>query len=569
MKNLALILVIALAIYGCAQTGPPDGGPEDKTPPLLLETIPAQGSTNVDTSTTITLIFDEAVSQSTLRSAFGLSPPPPGVVRAEWSGNKEVELRFEPGLKPDRTYALTIGTQLSDENRNQLDDTIVLAFSTGDSLDTGWLRGLLVTDGELVGWNIAGYHLADSTIVPDPSVDVPDATTQTGKDGSWQLSNLRVGQWRVFAFKDTDADRLWTPWLDQLAVPPYDVQAAPDSTTQPRELVMRSSQPILLPQPQRVSALRKDFFLLRLDRQPLKLEADYSLTELPAPEEGDAYPEDWEINEDDFTIPVFSRSFKPGDSTVVQLGLERIPEGDATGLRIFGSFGTVDTLDTVLAVDLANAALEDTLFPTLVSVEPEDRARMHLGQPHIRFTFSEPVRYTDSTGLRLLKGTEDTLYPSVSRPYPNRLAFSIADTTSGGSITVELFGSSIADLAGNTLQDSVLTYRYAWLPPDSLGVVSGSVTAPSDDAVVHLIFNDVLGKQLPIKLSVPGSSDFTVPNVPAGSWQVEGWQDVSRTLKWFPGTAVPFAPADPMVVTRDTIDVRARWETGGVEIIFP
>jgi Bacterial Ig-like domain len=568
MKQALNFLIIALLLVGCAQTGPPTGGPEDKTPPEVVDVFPLHGSTNVDTSTTLILRFAEPVNRNTLRAAFGLSPPPPGVVRADWSG-KKVEISFDPALLPDRTYALTIGTQLSDERNNKLSDTYVLAFSTGDILDIGRLSGSLMVEDEPIGWDVTGYFLDDSTDVPDPSIDPPDATTQTGADGSWTLTNLREGRWRVFAFKDLDADRLWTPWMDRLAVPAYDVSAFADSVVRHRELILRPSDPILLPQPLRVSAMRKDQLLVRMDRKPFKLEAEYSLQPLPEPEEGEVYSEDWVLEDEDLEIPAFNRGYKPGDSTVVIVGLERPVVGDAVGLRVFGTYGTKDTVDTVMAVDLFTAAIEDTLQPSLVSVIPDDRARLHPGMNKVWLTFSEPVRVSDPNGIKLYGGLEDTLIPEVQLPYPNRMTFSIDPETPGGGLTLDLFGESVVDLAGNTLRDSLLTYKYAWLPEDSLGFLSGFVTAPDPEAPIHLSFQDVHNLHQRMTLTVPGSGEFTMNDLPAGLWKIQGWQDVSRTVRWFAGTAVPFVPSDPVFVSRDTIDVRARWETGGLEIIFP
>jgi len=568
MKHTLNFLILALFVFGCAQTGPPTGGPVDKTPPEIIDFYPLHGSTNVDTSITITLRFADAINQSSLRSAFGLSPPPPGVVRADWSG-KKVEIRFEPALLSDQTYAMTIGTQLADTRNNKLTETFVLAFSTGDSLDTGWLTGSLLVDSDLTGWEIAGYFVTDSTAIPDPSTDPPDATTQSGQDGTWTLTNLREGWWRVFAFKDVDGDRLWTPWMDKLAVPAYDVEAFAEGTVAPRELVLQPSDPNVLPQPSRVTAQRKDLFMVRMDRKPFKLEMEYSLVPLPPLEEGESYPEDWVLVEKDLEIPVFSKGYRPGDSTVVQVGLERPADGDALGLRIFGGFGTADTLDVVLAVDMATAALEDTLAPSLVAVSPADRAKMHRGSNEIWFTFSEPVRLTDPSGIVLLGGIQDTLFPDVSVPYPNRMTFSIDPETEGGALAVDLFGAAISDLAGNTMRDSVLSYKYAWLPADSLGTISGTVIAPDEEAPIHLSFQDVYDQHQSRKLTLPGNSEFILHDIPSGRWLVQGWQDVSHTIDWFMGSAVPFEPSDPVFVSGDTITVRARWETGGIEIIFP
>ncbi|MBS1261215.1 MAG: hypothetical protein MAG453_00536 [Calditrichaeota bacterium] len=571
MKTRLLIIALLGVAAGCAQVGAPGGGPEDKIPPEVVDTVPAPGTTNADTAATITVRFSEDINRGTLKSAFGLSPPPPGKVRANWHGD-EVEIRFVTPLKPELTYVLTIGTQLSDTRGNKLQESFVLPFSTGDELDRGEVKGSLITEDSPIGWEIAGYHLGEDAggagADPDPSVQPPEATTQTGADGSWRLSNLRAGWWRVFAFKDEDGDRLWTPWLEQIAVPAYNVQAFADTSVSSRALLLKPADPLVLPSPRRVQARLATRFSIRFDRAPVELDADYELTDLP--DDTGQYPDEWVTFADDFTIPVYSKGYRPGDSTTVLAGAETRLKSDAIGLRVRGSFGTPDTLDTVLVVDLTAAALRDTFPPALVEMRPPERSNLHRGRNRVQFIFSKPVRAPAKNTLRMYPTRKDTLYPEVTQPIANSYSVDVPLDTPGGAVTFELLGrKGVRDLAGNALPDSSLVRRYGWLGADSLGSVSGSVRATHERAPVHLAFHSVQDVHLPLRLSLPGSAEFRLDNVPAGRWSIHGWQDVSRTGGWSRGLPVPFAASDPVVVVRDTIEVRARWESGGVEVIFP
>lgn len=550
--------------------GPPSGGPVDRRPPEVLSTIPPADTTHVDGSLPVVITFNEEVRRESLQGAFSLSPPPPGRVRSKWKGDV-LTLNFDPPLALDRTYVLTLGTDLSDMRGNKLEDAIRLAFSTGEKLDQATVKGVLKTEGGSQGWNVIGYlkpEISDTTAwEPNPARDLPDATTQAGADGGWILSNLRSGTWRIFAYKDQDRDRLHTPWLESLAVPPYDVEASEDSSFVGRDVVLVAAPPRVRPTPVRVSAPLRDQLNVKFDPALEKIQGLFSLEPKPKDVELDTSAT-WLMEDED--IRFTSRSFKPGDSTIVQLQLASKPVGDIIWLRIQGAYGDQDgTYDSTFTVDLRNVSDVDTFPPTLVRITPEAGGRLHRGQPSVDLLFSEAMNSDVGAGLKLITPDQDTVDAPHTWNRPEQLIVPMPDVPAGGAYLLMLFGEFIKDAAGNALKDSLLSYNYIYLPEDSLGKVTGSVAAPYERTRIHLAFRSISGRQQPFTKVLPGEGTFNLTAIPAGGWLVEGWMDRNRSDRFFAGMAVPFEPADPYVVHPDTVWVRARWESGGVEIIFP
>ena len=64
-------LIALLAVAGCAQAGMPPGGPEDRTPPVLVRVTPETNATNVR-GDGIAFEFNEVVSERP-RGAPGLA----------------------------------------------------------------------------------------------------------------------------------------------------------------------------------------------------------------------------------------------------------------------------------------------------------------------------------------------------------------------------------------------------------------------------------------------------------------------------------------------------------------
>ncbi|MDP8207268.1 MAG: Ig-like domain-containing protein [Candidatus Electryonea clarkiae] len=602
MINSRLIIfvnVCLIALFsGCAKIGAPDGGPKDEMPPEIIETVPPQGSIRVDPEEPVIIRFNERIKRESLADAFTLSPAPPGKVTTKWK-SREVSLSFDPPLQKDKTYVLTLGTQLADDRNVKLENSIHLAFSTGDQLDRGMIEGTLFSrQGAVQGWYVTGYRIGDlddtkigytkadsdtSPKQPDPAYDSPDAATQAAADGSWDLRNLGPGLWRIFAFNDNDKDRLWTPAIDILAVPWRDVKVKQpeeqedlkdissilgdtSAKSQPDEngdsvvndsakaeltpsdyiTLVGISRP-MLPEPTRAASKIRDQVEIRFDRTITEIDADFKIE----PDAEIAYT-----------------GYDPSDSSKIRIRLNQNIVDDSVLVHIIGSFGTNDTLDTTLTVSLINSVEIDTFPPRFVTSIPGEGSMLFENASSIRLIFSEEMTAPEYDALSLTDGNEDTL----------RYNFKIIDEVSweispipkpeSKLININLVGEKISDLAGNSVQDSLLSISFQLLPNDSLGIASGKVKADFECSNIHLIMRALNGIYPPLEyfLDVPGK--FIYNSVPAGQWQLEAWCDMDNDEVFSPGNANPFIPADPFFQSVDTIFVRARWESGENELIL-
>jgi uncharacterized protein (DUF2141 family) len=62
------------------------------------------------------------------------------------------------------------------------------------------------------------------------------------------------------------------------------------------------------------------------------------------------------------------------------------------------------------------------------------------------------------------------------------------------------------------------------------------------------------------------SGAYRFPRVPEGRYLLDAFQDKNTNSRYDPGKALPFSAPEPFGVLRDTLRVRARWETNGVII---
>ena len=132
MKRLLKIFVIICVCQSnnCANQGMPPGGPEDKTPPEIIHTIPDINSTNVPRTTEVEFEFSENIQDNSLKSLIFISPNPGKGFTIKAKGNK-INLEFTDSLIANVTYSITLGTGINDLRGNKLKESYTLGFATG------------------------------------------------------------------------------------------------------------------------------------------------------------------------------------------------------------------------------------------------------------------------------------------------------------------------------------------------------------------------------------------------------------------------------------------------------
>ena len=144
MKRSTLLVVIFLR---CAAVSPPPGGPEDKTPPSLIDVSPPSGTTGTEGGLILTLTFSERLHEQTDVRSIRLSPPTDEDLQV---GLKKdiLTVTLPKALRQEQTYILTITRDIMDERKNRLDKTYQLAFTTGNKIASGRISGTVYELGE-------------------------------------------------------------------------------------------------------------------------------------------------------------------------------------------------------------------------------------------------------------------------------------------------------------------------------------------------------------------------------------------------------------------------------------
>ena len=221
MKNLVYILFSLIILFGCAKRGTPTGGPKDSIPPVLVNASPKLNSTNFD-SEEIRLTFDEWIKLDKVQDQLIISPP---IEKSSYeikplSGvTKKVFLKFLDSLAPETTYTINFGNSIQDNNENNPLTFFSYTFSTGETIDSLYVRGntkdaFSQESDEFISLQLYRVDslFKDSIIFQDKPTYISNTLDST----NYTFQNLKEGKYLLIALKDVDNNYFFDPFFDKI-----------------------------------------------------------------------------------------------------------------------------------------------------------------------------------------------------------------------------------------------------------------------------------------------------------------------------------------------------------------
>ncbi len=206
MRYIPLFVVLAVILAACASIGNPSGGPRDEDPPIFVRANPAPGAVNVSKSK-IEIDFNEIINVKDAFTKVVVSPPSKSVPRVSSLGRK-VSVEFRDSLLPNTTYTISFADAIEDNNEGNKLQGFSYSFSTGPTLDTLQISGMVLSadalepqQGMLVGL-YSSEALADTTLEKTPF----ERIAKTDDRGRFTIDGLSPGSYRLFALDDLDND---------------------------------------------------------------------------------------------------------------------------------------------------------------------------------------------------------------------------------------------------------------------------------------------------------------------------------------------------------------------------
>ncbi len=202
--SLGLTVLVTLFVLSCAKISAPSGGPKDTEPPVILKSLPENG-TVLFTGKSFAVTFDEYVVLDRITEKFMVSPPLATKPEVKLKG-KSLVVNWEDDLADSTTYTFYFQDAIRDNNENNPINNYQYVFSTGPVLDSLSLTGNVfnASDLEIVEdvMVVMYSNLSDTA----PRTILPAYISRPDPSGGFMISNIRPGNYRLFALKDLNGN---------------------------------------------------------------------------------------------------------------------------------------------------------------------------------------------------------------------------------------------------------------------------------------------------------------------------------------------------------------------------
>jgi uncharacterized protein (DUF2141 family) len=221
MRNLIYTVLSILVINGCAKRGSPSGGPTDSIPPVLVNANPKLNSVNFD-SEEIKLTFDEWVKLDKVEDQLIISPPLEKTsyeVKPLSGVTKKVFLKFLDSLESETTYTINFGNSIKDNNEGNPLTFFNYTFSTGEVIDSLYLKGNISDAYDFETDNYVSLQLYRIDSIFKDSIifnELPTYIANSLDSTSYQFQNLKEGKYLIIALKDVDNNYFFDPFYDKI-----------------------------------------------------------------------------------------------------------------------------------------------------------------------------------------------------------------------------------------------------------------------------------------------------------------------------------------------------------------
>ena len=201
--------------YSCASMGTPDGGPYDEMPPKFVGSSPKLHAVNTKNKK-LELEFDEFIKLEKAAEKVVVSPPQLDQPEIKVVG-KKVVIELIDTLKDSTTYTIDFSDAIVDNNEGNPMGHFTYSFSTGASIDTMEVSGIVLNAADLepIKGIQVGLHknLNDTAFTKLPF----DRVSRTDSRGHFSIRGVAPGKYRIYALMDGNQNYLFDSKTEAIA----------------------------------------------------------------------------------------------------------------------------------------------------------------------------------------------------------------------------------------------------------------------------------------------------------------------------------------------------------------
>ena len=550
MKKIFIFNLIIF--FGCAAISPPPGGPEDKTPPQLLSSIPESGTYNLKGGFNVKLIFSERLDDNINKSSIRVLPFEKTPLQLKVNKNI-IEVLFPDSLKKNQTYQLIISREILDERKNKLDKTYQLAFSTGDSISIGEISGKVfnIKNKPTFVYLFNNYESSDSIFFRKP-----DFYTETDDSGRYSFKFLENRNYSIIAH--------------QGVLPPNKIDFNRFRYGLYSKSILQLGQSNFL---DNINLKLKNnitpFSVLSVKMQDKRIGTinftnGFDLNDQKKNLEIKIYDSQQE------NISSISNFFQDSLSNMLNFYYNKFND---EGNYFFQIFNLSDTSDQMIdeKLSLINKSEIDSILPSIISLQNTNNIIFD-GFHSIDYKFNQPIIINgelDSVFEIFSDSTKITDFELIYTK-PNILSILNKNKIRGiNNLSVKILCNQIKSIDNFSMKDSILNISYEVKNKRRLGSISGEIIN-SNSKNNYLVGYMVDNKKNNFMIKSDSlTNKFIIKNLNEGMWNIYAFEDIDNNAKYSYGEFFPHTPAERFVNFNQLIEVRGNWENTENNILFP
>lgn len=588
-KSLRFLLSVltVLFFFACANVVSPEGGPKDETPPQVIRSTPENFSPNFE-GQEIRIFFDEFIQLKEINQKLLISPPMETPPEVKLKG-RSVILELKDTLRSNTTYNFFFGDAISDITENNPIPNFQFVISTGPFVDSLSVSGQ-VNDAYTLEPAAGIYVMMYDNIYDSvPYLERPVYLSKTNKEGFFGITNMRTGQYMMFALEDLNSNFLFDlpneriAFSDSLITPVYveprvnpastagDSIPSPSGESQGGAISLQGEQPGLLAPPlveqsasdslpgtpasrelrlrmfveadtlQRVisSAAPRNGLVSLVFRVPFK---NISLRDL-----SDTLPDPWYVPEPSLLRDSLSLWMLP-------------PIPDSLWIEVMDGGIITDTLRIAAKpreVRGRGAAEETT--PTLALRINASRSNPLPFFNPLTFTAGAPLQHFDQEKIQLM--TADSIKVGFSLMFVDELKrrVSLSDTLAqGANFQLEILPGAFTDIYGTT--NDTLRAAFSTSKPDDYGMVILNLEMSGSDGPMILQLVDRDKKTLEERI-ITGGGIYLYRNLLPGNYGFRLIRDLNANGVWDTGNYLKKIQPEPVYLFTGVLQIRQNWES--------
>jgi hypothetical protein len=232
-KRYYFILLILVIISSCARVGTPTGGPKDEKPPISIHATPDFESIRFKENK-IKIYFDEYIKFKDLNKQLIISPPMKFApeITPVGTASKFISIKILDTLKENTTYTFNFGNAVTDNSEGNPLKQFKYLFSTGDYIDSLKISG--DTREAFAPKNENRFQFYCMKWMKNIQILLfirkkPDYLASTLDSTHFEITNIKAGNYAIFALKDKSNNMIFNPREDKIGFLDHPVQIPGDS----------------------------------------------------------------------------------------------------------------------------------------------------------------------------------------------------------------------------------------------------------------------------------------------------------------------------------------------------